>query len=191
MAQTKPASLKVGASSRSLVATERLCVLLLTSLIIAYTLVPFEFSFDSAAFLNRAKEALNLTTTDRLPHIAGHFVAFMILGCLIAMTHERTLNRFGLARVLLATALFCTVLEIAQLFQEGRHARISDLLTNITSLFLGAISTIRWAPVRTCRDALQKMVRRHSIGVQAGGLIVAAAIWYAQRGSDPSRARWN
>jgi VanZ family protein len=176
MAQTNPALPRVGTSS---VATERWCVLLLISLIVAYTLVPFEFSFDPAEFLNRAKEALNVSTADRLPKIAGHFAAFVILGCLIAMAHERTLNRFGLARVLLATALFCTVLEIAQLFQEGRHARISDLVTNVTSLFLGAISAIRWAPVRTCRDALQRMVRRHSIGVQAGGLIVAAVIWYA------------
>jgi len=167
----------VGASSPSPLVPERLCLLTFLGLIIAYTLAPFNFSFSGPQLLNRAREALDIATTGGLSGIAGHFVAFFVLGCLIVAVYERSLGQGGLARLAWVSASFCIVLEFAQLLLEGRHARAADAFSNFAGVLGGAISAAHCGSVRAVRVRVQQSIRRHQLGFQAGVFILAMIIW--------------
>ena len=67
-----------------------------------------------------------------IPHGAEHLVAFLLLGFAFALGYPR--------RILLATLLlvgFVGVVEIAQLFVPGRHARLSDFLIDAFAVSIG------------------------------------------------------
>src|SRR5689334_3055699 len=67
-----------------------------------------------------------------IPHDPEHLVAFLLLGLAFALGYPR--------RTLLATLLlvgFVGVVEIAQLFVPGRHARLSDFLIDAFAVSIG------------------------------------------------------
>ena len=67
-----------------------------------------------------------------LPHSFEHFVAFFLLGLAFGL---------GYAKRYLLTLLFLTayasIIELAQIFVPGRHARISDFLTDAIAATFG------------------------------------------------------
>jgi VanZ family protein len=69
-----------------------------------------------------------------LPHYLEHFLIFFITGIAFGLGYGRNL---GLLASLLF--LFAGLVEIAQLFQASRHARISDFLIDIVALWTGLI----------------------------------------------------
>jgi VanZ family protein len=69
-----------------------------------------------------------------LPHYLEHFLMFFITGIAFGLGYRRNLG-------LLATFLFlfAGLVEIAQLFEPGRHARISDFVIDTLALWAGLI----------------------------------------------------
>ena len=164
-------------SSRSIVSSERLGLLIAILLIFAYTLTPFEFSINGSEILSRAKEAMDITFPGGTLNLASHFAMFFILGGVIAAVYERSLDRHGFIRFAVAAAVFCVGLEFAQLLLQGRHARVTDLLANSAGVLLGVKSSIRWVSVRAFRVALEEGIRRHPVRFQTGIFILAMGIW--------------
>jgi VanZ like family len=76
----------------------------------------------------------DLRPETELPHFLEHFLVFFITGIAFGLGYRRNLG-------LLASFLFlfAGLVEIAQLFQAGRHARISDFLIDTFALWLGLI----------------------------------------------------
>jgi VanZ family protein len=76
----------------------------------------------------------DLRPETELPHYLEHFLIFFITGIAFGLGYRRNLG-------LLASFLFlfAGLVEIAQLFQAGRHARISDFLIDTFALWLGLI----------------------------------------------------
>ena len=66
-----------------------------------------------------------------LPHDPEHLVAFLLMGLAFALGYPSTL----LATLLLVG--FVGLLEIAQLFVPGRHARLSDFLIEAFAVSIG------------------------------------------------------
>lgn len=162
----------------SQLAPERFCLLVVITLITIYTLAPFEFSGSLADLLGRMSLALQFSSADTGIKLLGHFVAFFILGALVAVAHQRTLTRHGLVRWALAAVVFCAGLEFTQLLQSSRHARLTDLLCNIAAVLAGA-ALLRWPGLRVFRSILTERLRRHVFQVQAGTLILGIGIWLA------------
>jgi VanZ family protein len=69
-----------------------------------------------------------------LPHYLEHFLIFFLTGIAFGLGYGRKL---GLLAILLF--LFAGVVEMAQLFEPGRHARISDFVIDTLALWVGLI----------------------------------------------------
>jgi VanZ family protein len=158
-------------------APQRLLLLLASALAIAYTLAPFEFSFPQAQLWSRLREALEITSPDGVIRVVAHFIAFFIFGVLVAAVYERSLERCGFNRFVVGALLFCVSLEFAQIFEESRHARITDLLGNAAGLCLGALGSIRWSRMRAVRVAFQKQTCRYPVQFYSAVFILATTIW--------------
>jgi VanZ family protein len=82
-----------------------------------------------------------------LPHYPEHFLIFFMTGCAFGLGYSRTLGRLAMLLV-----LFAGLVEIAQLFESSRHARVSDFLIDTFALWVGligaALSTQFWARFR-------------------------------------------
>jgi hypothetical protein len=76
----------------------------------------------------------DLRPETELPHYLEHFLIFFITGIAFGLGYGRNLG-------LLASFLFlfAGLVEIAQLFQASRHARISDFLIDTVALWVGLI----------------------------------------------------
>ena len=67
-----------------------------------------------------------------LPHSFEHFVAFFFLGLALGLGYA---NRY-LFNLLLLMA-YASIIELAQIFVPGRHARVSDFLTDAIAATFG------------------------------------------------------
>ena len=145
------------------------------SLVTIYTLAPFEFVFDGIELLQRADEALRFKLNDRARELAGHFAAFGFLGG-IAGTLARFKAANGFRRLLCYGGLFCVALEILQLPQASRHARLSDTICNTGAWALGAWLTTRspWAPSLARRTS---HLRKHAFALYLSFFLAAACSW--------------
>lgn len=75
-----------------------------------------------------------------IPHPFEHFAIFLIMGLAFGLGYSTSyLSQF------LPLATFTAVIEIAQLWAPGRHARFSDFLINVLGMAtgLGVVQT-RW-----------------------------------------------
>jgi VanZ family protein len=70
-----------------------------------------------------------------LPHYLEHFLIFLITGIAFGLGYGRNLGLLGVFLF-----LFAGLVEIAQLFQSSRHARISDFLIDTLALWIGLIT---------------------------------------------------
>ncbi len=69
-----------------------------------------------------------------VPHILEHGSIFLLVGLAFAMGYpERVL------RVTISLVLFCAILEVAQVFVPGRHARLSDFLVDAAAACVGTV----------------------------------------------------
>ena len=156
---------------------ERLALLVGAAWLISYSLAPFEFDFVPSELKNRVQEALVPDFKDGFFKPAGHFVAFLLLGLLVAIAHGRELagRRFG--NVVLVTFGACVGLEVLQLFQPERHARAVDLVLNFSGLMLGLGMLIRFRNRAGCMAA-QDFCLRHSGRLQIAVMILAMLWWF-------------
>jgi VanZ family protein len=105
-------------SSPSAVRSVRAAAWILASAIVVLSLVPSDLRPE----------------TD-LPHHLEHFLIFFITGCAFGLGYSRTLGRLATLLV-----LFAGLVEIAQLLQPSRHARISDFLIDTFALWVGLMA---------------------------------------------------
>jgi VanZ family protein len=70
-----------------------------------------------------------------LPHGLEHFAIYWVTGVAFALGYE---VKPGLLATLLV--FFSGVVEIAQLFVPGRHARLSDLIVDALAITVGAMT---------------------------------------------------
>jgi hypothetical protein len=156
---------------------ERLCLLIAVALIVAYTLAPFALSASGTEMSNRIREGLAIASLFGALKLAGHLLAFFILGGMIAAVYQRSIATRGFTFLAVTTALFCAGLEFAQLLQETRHARLADLMANFTGTLLGAKTAVSWGPARYTRAILRKRLRRYPVRFQTGIFILATGTW--------------
>jgi len=72
-----------------------------------------------------------------LPHSFEHFVTFFFLGLALGLGYA---NRYLLNLLLLMA--FASLIELAQIFVPGRHARVSDFLTDAIAATFGVSLTL-------------------------------------------------
>ncbi len=94
----------------------------------------------AAWFLAIAIVVLSLVPRDlrpetELPHYLEHFLIFFATGIAFGVGYGR--RNLGLLATLLF--LFAGLVEVMQLFQPGRHARISDFLIDTFALWVGLL----------------------------------------------------
>lgn len=70
-----------------------------------------------------------------LPHHLEHFLIFFITGIAFRLGYRSNLGLLGAFLF-----LFAGLVEIAQLFQSSRHARISDFLIDTLAVWIGLIT---------------------------------------------------
>jgi VanZ family protein len=69
-----------------------------------------------------------------MPHHLEHFAAFFIVGIAFGLGYDRR-------PILISIALlaFTALIEVAQIFVPGRHARLSDFIVDAIAVLSGAI----------------------------------------------------
>ena len=166
----------VQGTSCGLFSPERFFLLAAITLIIISTLAPFESSFSRTELVARFQDGATTSLRDFLK-LAVHLIAFFVLGGLIASVYDKSLHPSGFKRFAALAILFCAALELAQLFQLSRHARVLDFLFNSAGLLLGLRTAIRWEPVRRIRLTLQSRARHYSLGLPAFAFMIALGLW--------------
>jgi VanZ family protein len=68
------------------------------------------------------------------PHKLEHFAAFLVIGLAFGLGYSRRP-----LRVALGVVAFCALIEIAQIFVPGRHARLSDFLVDAIAATAGVM----------------------------------------------------
>jgi hypothetical protein len=90
---------------------------------------------------------LGLRPSTFVPHKIEHAAIFLMAGSSLGMAY---LGREWLLSV--GAIVFCAVLELAQLYVRGRHARLSDFIVNATAavvgVFVGGILLRTWFAFR-------------------------------------------
>jgi hypothetical protein len=122
---------------------ERHLLLVIAALVAIYTLAPFEFYFSHAAIIDRLMDACKISPADVGLKLAGHWLAFAVLGFVAAIVYEQAIQKAGFLRFALFVSLFCLLLEGGQIVQEARHARVTDLASNIVAALFGGMFWMR------------------------------------------------
>jgi VanZ family protein len=166
------------AKDEAMIVAERLLLLVMFLLVVVYTLAPFELSAEVPGLLERGTVALDWTSTGGLLNLPAHFGTFLALGTLFSVVHGEWVQRHGIARFTIAVVGLCTLLELAQLFQDTRHARISDWLANIAGLWMGVQVIPRWRR----GDALVRRAKAWRPQIQPclhlAVLLIAVLVWF-------------
>jgi VanZ family protein len=80
-----------------------------------------------------------------VPHEIEHFMMYAVTGFAFGVAYEL---RYATLAIFLV--LFAGLVEIAQLFVPGRHARLSDFIVDALAMCVGALAVmLRLKPVRT------------------------------------------
>ncbi len=154
--------------------TSRFLLVLVMALVVAYTLSPFEFTQSRTGLYEGASEAAVFGSAIK---ILAHIVAFCGVGVLIASAYRGVLV-CGLGRLLLIAAVVCIGIEVAQMLDASRHARITDLISNFAGLSLG-LSSLRWPWVRVRVANLQEWLSRNAVRFIVSIFLLATGIWSA------------
>src|SRR5262249_33699523 len=107
----------------------------------------------------------------------GHLGSFFVIGVLVAAVYQPHARNRSLLRYLVPVAVGCFILETAQFFQFGRHARVIDLTLNVTGFGLGLWLTDSWEKGRTWRMELQSLEKRRPY-LEVVVLTIALLIWW-------------
>lgn len=79
-----------------------------------------------------------------VPHIFEHCLIFVLTGAAFGLGYEARRGALAIQLV-----IFASVVEIAQLFAPGRHARLSDFLVDAVAIFAGTVAGSLAKGVRT------------------------------------------
>ena len=131
---------------------ERLWLVLAVTWVTAITLAPFYLSFVPNELSVRIQAAFQIEPQGAVKD-AGHIASFFIIGILLAANLSRLRKRWFIFLAIIV--LGCVALESAQLFESGRHARLTDVVLNvIIPLLVGAYAR-NWA-LHECTGQLPK-----------------------------------
>lgn len=72
-----------------------------------------------------------------LPHALEHFAIFCVTGAAFSLGYQQ--QRL---RLIVLLVIFCGVVEIAQLFAPGRHARLADFLVDALAVCAGVVTPL-------------------------------------------------
>jgi len=73
------------------------------------------------------------------PHVLEHLTIFLMTGVAFGVGYPN--RQFVYAIVF---AIFAAVLEIGQIWDPGRHARLRDFVVNVFGVWLGLFLTLIW-----------------------------------------------
>ena len=158
---------------------ERLYLLIVASLIVAYSLAPFDFSFSSLEIRSTGSEAAKDPLQVDLLKMVGHFVSFFILGTLFAAAKRVKLKGIDSVYFFCAAIIFCAAIEIAQVFLLSRHARLTDFMVNILGLAGGAWVGGRRRWMESYRVSLKRLPDSCRRRVRGGLFLATATVWMA------------
>jgi hypothetical protein len=161
--------------SRRVFVFERHLLLVVTALVSIYTLAPFEFSFSKVAIIDRMMDACRISPADVGLKLAGHWLAFAVLGFVAAVVYEPAIQRAGFLRFALFVSLFCLLLEGGQIVQEARHARVTDLASNIIAALFGGMLWMR-GKART-GQGWRMGFRKWETRMEGALLVIALTCW--------------
>jgi VanZ family protein len=85
------------------------------------------------------------------PHFLEHFSIYVILGAVFAIGYNKNQRLLAILFV-----IFGGVIEAAQLFAPGRHARLSDFVVDTLGMYVGLLAVALAVRVRTPRLSLLK-----------------------------------
>ena len=85
------------------------------------------------------------------PHVDEHLIIFIIAAFLICVGCRSWRRVLAIGALLIG---YSAALELAQLLVPGRHARLSDFITNIAGTALGAAIAYAVARLRALRRPL-------------------------------------
>ena len=140
--------------------SERIWLLLGAAFIAGFTLAPFDLSLSSHELSSRLADVWGLgDLRDPLKSLA-HLISFLMLGILVAIVYRQDPRPTSFSRLLIAGLIGCIVLEGAQFFQFGRHARAIDIGLNIVGFGVGLWIAEYSRTVRRWRLRLQAFGKR-------------------------------
>jgi len=135
------------------------------ALLTVYTVAPFEFSFTAGELKLRADDLLRLSVDDRGWKLAGHLAGFLVAGGLAGTIFPHRPFAQGVCGLLGYGAIFCLTLEILQLLQVSRHARLIDLIANVGAWGLGAVGAARMIRIQGHIQSNLEWLRRHLLAL--------------------------
>ena len=156
---------------------ERFVFLASVSLIVIYTVAPFEFVVSARELSDRIGDAMRFELEDRSWRLAGHLAAFTFVGALTARLAKGRTQ--GMRRVLWLGAIFCLLLEAFQFLQVSRHARIIDLTLNYASWALGASVAGSSTCIQSAAESGSNFLRRHALFTYGSVLLAGSVLWLA------------
>jgi VanZ family protein len=157
---------------------ERLLLLICLVGILGYSLARFDEPDTVPHVQDRVREALHVNLPVDWPGMLGHFGAFLALGILISAAHGSWVRRRPFIATAGLVAGACLAIEIVQLLQPARHARLTDFAVHVSGLSLGLWGTTRWPAGRRSSRVVQAWVWRHTRLLCASLLTVAAFWWW-------------
>jgi VanZ family protein len=156
---------------------DRTVLLLVAFLIVVYSLTPFEFRTLEMELVDRALEGLRAVLPSHWLDAVRHFGVFLILGLLLGVSAPARFlgNRKGI--LFSAGVIFCLSIEIGQIFAEGRHARLGDLVANVSGLASGLYWTGGLRSFANFWSKAQNLYLRQERAFHLALLILAVSGW--------------
>ena len=163
----------------STVRPERYLLLSVLVVLAVYTVAPFEFSFTASELKHRADDLLRLSVDDRGWKLAGHLAGFLVAGGLAGTIFPHRPNAQVMCGLLCFGAVYCLSLEILQLLQVSRHARLIDLIANFGAWGAGAVGVARMIRTRENIQRSLEWLRRHLLALFLPIALLAVTWWIA------------
>ncbi|MEZ5276854.1 MAG: VanZ family protein [Opitutaceae bacterium] len=145
--------------------------------VLVYSLSPFEPSLVVAEFPDRLREAFNPQAPDLGLKLVGHFFAFLMLGTAIELAFGPRLREIRILPLICLVALGCLIVETLQFIQSDRHARVVDLICNITAVSGAILLLGRLDATKPVRLALVRVLTQRMDLWMAGLFTIGFVAW--------------
>lgn len=139
---------------------QRIWLLIAVLLVVMITLAPFEISIPTYYLFDRIAAIFEVGDSLAPSKLIGHLGAFFIVGILVAAVYEPKERGRSFLLLLIPAVVGCALLETAQFFQAGRHARVVDLLLNVVGYGAGLWTADLWDKGRQRRHNLEATLTR-------------------------------
>src|SRR4051812_20153212 len=124
--------------------TERIWLLAAVLLVVMFTLAPFETFFSTYYLSDRIAAIFEAGDSVAPLKMLGHLGSFFVVGVLVAAVYEPKERSRSLLPLVIPAVIGCLLLEAAQFFQFGRHARAVDFVLNVAGYIAGLWLTDSW-----------------------------------------------